>query len=49
MFCEKCGDKVDTNEQYCNNCGNYVGNQQNNINNTSYNMFGNNVRSFNNK
>lgn len=47
MFCEKCGDKVDTNEQYCNNCGNYVGNQQNNINNTSYNMFGNNVRSFN--
>ena len=28
MFCEKCGDKVEVNETYCNKCGNYLGNRQ---------------------
>lgn len=28
MFCEKCGDKVEANETYCNKCGNYLGNRQ---------------------
>lgn len=28
MFCEKCGDKIEVNETYCNKCGNYLGNRQ---------------------
>ena len=28
MFCEKCGDKVEVNETYCNKCGNFLGNRQ---------------------
>lgn len=28
MFCEKCGDKVEVNETYCNKCGNYLGDRQ---------------------
>ena len=28
MFCEKCGDKIEVNEKYCNKCGNYLGNRQ---------------------
>ncbi len=28
MFCEKCGDKVELNEAYCNKCGNFLGNRQ---------------------
>ena len=28
MFCGKCGDKVDINETYCNQCGNFLGNNQ---------------------
>ena len=47
MFCEKCGDKVEKNELYCNNCGNFLGNK--NPNNQNNNMFGNNIRSFNNQ
>lgn len=58
MFCEKCGDKVEDNELYCNKCGNFLGEKQtnnipqqqtNNIvtNNDNSQMFGNNVRSFN--
>ena len=32
MYCEKCGDKVEKDELYCNNCGNYLGNRTNNNN-----------------
>ena len=41
MFCNKCGDFVDTNEVYCNKCGNYVGKnvQQSNLKKNDKTMF----------
>ena len=32
MFCSKCGDSVEKNENYCSKCGNYVGNNLRNVN-----------------
>lgn len=29
MFCIKCGKEIDSNIQFCNNCGNKVGNKMN--------------------
>ena len=49
MFCENCGDKVELNERYCNNCGHFIGNQNTSSKPDNSNMFGNNVRSFNNQ
>ena len=49
MFCENCGDKVDLNERYCNNCGHFLGNQNTNNQQNNSEMFANNVRSFNNQ
>ena len=49
MFCENCGDKVELNERYCNNCGHFIANQNTSSKPDNSNMFGNNVRSFNNQ
>lgn len=46
MYCEKCGDKVEKDELYCNNCGNYLGNRTNNNQTINFN---NNLKSFNNQ
>lgn len=32
MFCSKCGNSVEKNENYCSKCGNYVGNNLRNVN-----------------
>lgn len=38
MYCNKCGNKLEQNQQYCNRCGSRIFyNAQNNINEVIYN------------
>lgn len=47
-FCSRCGDPIEPNEQYCNKCGNYVGNNTN-INNVNTQNNQNNSQPINNQ